>query len=148
MLKEIEILFISLHCWDVCIYIVIFWYHKYIHQVIIGGMMFCWLQFGNITNKILQDVLLFGVSVVFSLTIIGNKMSDRAKLCFKIIIYQIIGLRELPRFLVIFCHYNFFPCGFNPRYWRVIHKLFQQCICCCMLSIYVDYSVHLTSTNS
>ena len=108
MLKEIELLFIPVHFWDVCIYIVIFWYHKYIHQVIIGEMMFCCLQFGNITNKILQDVLLFGVSVVFSLTIIGNKMSDRAKLCFKIIIYQIIGLRELPRFLVIFCHYNFF----------------------------------------
>ena len=82
--------------------IVMFLYQKQIHQLISGTLLFRYIQFGIITNKLILYVLEHSVSVIFYIDIIVNKMFDCAKLVFKGIGDQRIELRVLLLYLIIF----------------------------------------------
>ena len=55
-------------------------------------MMFCYLQFGMITNKLVLGVSVFGVDIILAIAAIGNKQIDSAKLDFKGLSYHRIGI--------------------------------------------------------
>ena len=68
--KEIYLVEILLQIWMVVVSILILWYHKHIHKVILRTMMFWCILFGIFANIVL---VCFGISVVFVIAIIGNK---------------------------------------------------------------------------
>ena len=88
ILEDIYIFDIPLQLWMIRIYTVIFWYNNHIHQFIHGVMMFWCLQFVIITIKLVLYYSIFGVSVILSITTIGNKNFDCAKPGFRVICDQ------------------------------------------------------------
>ena len=91
--------------------------------------------------------MVFAVAIVFPIVIIGNIFFGCYKLVFKRLSYEIIGLWILLWSLIHLCYYNSFPQNSVLSYWHGIREVFQQSICCCILSSHVYCSVNWIITQ-